>query len=188
MIIGKAVPGPAGPALRPPRRRGPPSTWSSVKTDKLSAKFGDWIEKDLLKMNPWDIKQVCDPRLLGRHARRGNCSKRATWSCPTTTRPNRSGSWSKTSSSTATSWVAGKLAADEELNIAKLDEMKTALDNLKIVDVRRKPAGLSADLKADADFLANPEARRVVGDAAASSPPRSRATTSSSPTRAKSAT
>ena len=46
-----------------------------------------------------------------------------------------------------------KLAADEELNTAKLDDMMTALDDLKIVDVRRKPQGLSADLKASANFL-----------------------------------
>ena len=44
------------------------------------------------------------------------------------------------------------MSADEELNAAKLDELKTALDDLKIVDVSRKPAGLSADLKAAADF------------------------------------
>ena len=42
------------------------------------------------------------------------------------------------------------MAADEELNTAKLDDMKFALDDLKIVDVSRKPAGLSADLKAAA--------------------------------------
>ena len=36
--------------------------------------------------------------------------------------------------------------------------MKTALDDLKIVDVARKPPGLSADLKAAANFLSNREA------------------------------
>ena len=30
----------------------------AVKTDKISAKFADWIEKDLLKMNSWDMKNV----------------------------------------------------------------------------------------------------------------------------------
>ena len=30
----------------------------AVKTDKLSTKFGDWIEKDLLKLNTLDIKQM----------------------------------------------------------------------------------------------------------------------------------
>ena len=58
-------------------------------------------------------------------------------------------------------WVPVKMAADEELNAAKLDELKTALDDLKIVDVSRKPAGLSADLKVAADFASNREAVAV---------------------------
>ena len=36
--------------------------------------------------------------------------------------------------------------------------MKTALDDLKIVDVERKPAGLSQDLKASEEFVKNIEA------------------------------
>ena len=58
----------------------------------------------------------------------------------------------------------GKLAADEELNAARLDEMKTALDDLKIVDVARKPQGLSDDLKAAANFLSNREAVASLAD------------------------
>ncbi|MFN9915204.1 MAG: hypothetical protein ACK53L_21625, partial [Pirellulaceae bacterium] len=35
----------------------------------------------------------------------------------------------------------------EELNTNKLNDMKSALDNLRIVNVARKPAGVAADLK-----------------------------------------
>ena len=49
-------------------------------------------------------------------------------------------------------WGPVKMPADEELNAAKLDELKTALDDLKIVDVNRKPAGLIADLKKGGRF------------------------------------
>ena len=35
------------------------------------------------------------------------------------------------------------MAADEELDTKKLDDLKFALDDLKIVDVNRKPGGLS---------------------------------------------
>src|SRR5262249_39710591 len=52
-----------------------------------------------------------------------------------------------------------KLADDEELNGKKLDELKSSLSDLKIVDVVKKPAGLSADLKAGGDFLDNAETR-----------------------------
>ena len=58
---------------------------------------------------------------------------------------------------------SGKLAADEELNTANLDEMKTALDDLKIVDVCRKPAGFSADLKANAELPRQRRGPRVAG-------------------------
>jgi hypothetical protein len=50
------------------------------------------------------------------------------------------------------------LAEEEELNTETLNALKTALDDLKIVDVVRKPQGLSNDLKAGADFMNNVEA------------------------------
>jgi hypothetical protein len=42
--------------------------------------------------------------------------------------------------------------------VKKLDAMKSALDDLKIVDVARKPAELAACLKENKEFLRNPEA------------------------------
>ena len=81
---------------------------------------------------------------------------------PTTTPASRIGKCWKTSKFVADNkkdaggkWVPVKMTADEQINAAKLDELKTALDDLKIVDVSRKPAGLSADLKVTADFASN---------------------------------
>jgi hypothetical protein len=54
--------------------------------------------------------------------------------------------------------VEGKLADDEELNQDSLNELRNALDDLQIADVVRKPSGLSADLKAGAEFLNKKEA------------------------------
>ena len=50
------------------------------------------------------------------------------------------------------------LAADEELASAKLNDLRNALGDLKIIDVVRKPAGLSADLKAEEAFAGDREA------------------------------
>ena len=47
---------------------------------------------------------------------------------------------------------------DEELNEETLNALKNALDDLKIVDVKRKPQGLSENLKAGEDFMNNREA------------------------------
>jgi hypothetical protein len=55
-------------------------------------------------------------------------------------------------------WESVTVPANDELNIERLDSLKSALDDLKIIDVSRKPAGLSADLKAVSDFTSNVEA------------------------------
>ena len=55
-------------------------------------------------------------------------------------------------------WKPVKMAANEELNTAKLDDLVNALDDLKIVDVSRKPKGLSADLKVAANFASQSDA------------------------------
>jgi hypothetical protein len=52
------------------------------------------------------------------------------------------------------------LAADEELNDESLNALKSALEDLKIVDVVHKPQGLSNDLKAGQDFMKNDERLR----------------------------
>lgn len=52
------------------------------------------------------------------------------------------------------------LAEDEELNPETLNALKNALDDLKIVDVKRKPQGLSQNLKAGEEFTNNQEAFR----------------------------
>ena len=64
------------------------------------------------------------------------------------------------------SWVAyegrnaspQQIPADKVVNDSRLNEVKNALDQLEIVDVDRKPTGLSADLKADKDILSGQNA------------------------------
>jgi len=54
--------------------------------------------------------------------------------------------------------VAADLASLAPLNKAKLDELKTALDDLQIADVVRKPDGMSDTLRADQNLLTDKEA------------------------------
>ena len=54
--------------------------------------------------------------------------------------------------------VAVDLTTLAPLNKTKLDELKTALDDLKIVDVVRKPDGMSATLRANQDLLTDKDA------------------------------
>ena len=52
------------------------------------------------------------------------------------------------------------MGGDEELNDESLNALKSALEDLKIVDVVHKPQGLSNDLKAGQDFMKNDERLR----------------------------
>lgn len=136
----------------------------------LSTDFEDWIEKDLLKLNGWDIDQVdikdYSAELVPVMTQQGLAIQVA-WdprSEMTVDYDDSGAKWSPVmlkSYDTATEdYTEFKLAEDEELNSEKLNDLKTALDDLQIVDVARKPVGLSGDLKAGEDFLDNAEARQ----------------------------
>jgi len=141
-----------------------------IEPAKLSTNFEDWIEKDLLKLNAWDIQQVqindysaelqpvmtpqgiaiqvaWDPRAEMKLAYDEQGGK---WTAEELKEFDKSGQ----------KYTEFKLAEGEELNTDALNALKTALDDLAIVDVDRKPAGLSEDLKAGVDFLENADARK----------------------------
>ncbi len=120
----------------------------ALKTEKLSANFGDWIEKDLLKMNAFDIKgvQIFDysvDAVQGRLLQRGQLALEYSDSGD----PRWKLVEDKIFQERDGKWIAQSMAADEELNTQKLDDAKSALGDLKIVDVNRKPAGLSGNLR-----------------------------------------
>jgi hypothetical protein len=167
LVIGKAVPDKSD--LHYVRRVGDDHVYVvDVKTDKISTKFEKWIEKDLLKLSTWDIKQLwirdysadlsmdltqrgaltLDLIQRGEMALEYNDTGEPKWKMIKDAKfDHRRGEW-----------VPVQMADDEELNTSKLDDMKNALGDLKIVDVTHKPEGLSADLKAEADFAKHLEA------------------------------
>ena len=134
-----------------------------LNTDKLSTKFQDWIEKDLLKLNAFDIREVQlnDYSLEDRIDRSGQ---------PVLAMVRRSkikldyddekSKWSlgELVEYKARQAVPGALGDDEELNNEKLNALRSAIDDLQIVDVQRKPAGLSQDLRATEEFGKDREA------------------------------
>jgi Domain of unknown function (DUF4340) len=147
LIIGKEVKD--QPGLRYVRKAGRDQVYRVlIQTDKLSTKFGDWIEKDLLKLNPLDIRSV---QLNDYSSGAGR------------TADGRIGVERELRNQiildyddTKNAWTVGKLIQydanekpvpadleeNEELNNEKLSALKTALDDLQIVDVERKPAGM----------------------------------------------
>ncbi|MEE8451584.1 MAG: DUF4340 domain-containing protein [Thermoguttaceae bacterium] len=158
LVIGNAVEGGKSDAnLHYVRRAGQDPVYTmSVKTNKLSTKFEDWIEDDLLKLSAWDIKNI-EIRDYTVDETRGTIGHRGNLQLAYDDMADPKWELTADTEFTGGQWVPVKMAEDEELDTDKLGDLKSALDDLKIVDVRRKPDGLSADLKADEGFAKDPE-------------------------------
>lgn len=130
-IVGKEVKDQTG--LRYVRLPGKDVVYTTkVKTDKLSTSFADWIEKDLLKLNSFDLREIIlDNYSIDETQGVVNPGERMFL------KYNEKDS----------KWSLEGLADEEEMVTDKLNDLKNALDDLKIVDVQRKPAGLAKDLK-----------------------------------------
>lgn len=126
-----------------------------VKTDKLSTKFQNWIEEDLLKLNAFDVKEV----VMDDHSVDELNQAIVQRGIAVVDYDNKESKWKlvdlKAIDPESREWKEVAIAEDEELDSQKLNDLKTALDDLKIVDVRHKPAGLSKDLRAGAELMAD---------------------------------
>jgi hypothetical protein len=171
LVIGKEAkrPGPqadGGRRLRYARKAGQdPVYLVEIDTTKFTTKFADWIEKDLLKLATWDVRRVAiddSSCTFGIDEASGR---------PLVSQERR-GFFDLAYDDTNATWSAVKLlgfdkanepqdkplGADEELAATKLNELRSALGELKIVDVARKPSGLSGELKAEEKFTEDREA------------------------------
>jgi len=170
LIIGKedkqAGVGSGSRRLRFVRKAGQDPVYRvELDTSKFTTQFGDWIEKDLLKLTPWDVRSVeldnytlaaveSDGRLEVRQQR----SEKMQLSYD-----DKASSWQLTSLETfpnedSADSVSEELKNNEEVDSTKLNDLRNALGDLQIIDVARKPAGLSADLKAAESFVNDVEA------------------------------
>lgn len=133
LIVGKPVKGRAGYyyVRRPDEKN--PTYVAKLDNIDFSTKFGDWIKTDLLEINADDITGV----LINNY------------SVDELRQTILQGDESDLSRDKSTDpWkLKGLNTAKEELDTAKLSQLTDALDNLKLVGVRRKPAELSKILK-----------------------------------------
>jgi hypothetical protein len=126
---------------------------AEIDPTKLSTKFENWIATDLLQLNAFDIdgvtlKDYSLSRSAGGYRPIQRLQVDAAFDSTT-------GIWSLNEmlTYTAEGAVPTELLDDEELNAEALDSLRKALDDLKIVNVARKPDGLSADLTLGENFL-----------------------------------
>jgi hypothetical protein len=173
LIVGKAVRDAEG--QRYVRESGRDVTYViEIDPAKLSTNFEDWIEKDLLKLNGWDLKNVqvkdYSAELVPVMTQDGRFTIQPTWDPRAEMTFDYNDADAKWAAASLKSfdpkqgengdYVEFKLAEDEELNTETLNGLKTALDDLQIVDVVRKPKGLSENLKAGQDFVNNRDAMK----------------------------
>ena len=161
LIVGKEVKGQQD--LRFVRIPGQDVVYvTKINLDSLSTKFEDWIEKDLLQVAGLDINQIAlkdysvvtqaDPRgrLLASIDKRFNMTLKS------------ENGWELESFELFTpenKAYQASLLPNEELDNTKLSDLKSALDNLEIVNVQRKPKGLSASLEASDEFMKDIESQ-----------------------------
>jgi hypothetical protein len=136
LIVGQSVKD--APELRYVRIPGRDRVYTSkLATDRLTTEFENWIEDDLLQLNPEDVVQITindysvdevNQRLIeGERVQLDYRNELARW------------------------FMAG-LGPDQVLKKDKVREITQALDDLRVVDVYRKPSGLSAELRAAQDM------------------------------------
>lgn len=133
LIIGKEVPG--GRDMRFVRVPGRKRTYAAKITAEISAKFSDWIETDLLKLDSWDLTRlkIKDYRI---DEERGVVEEAGTFLLVR---------------DEDRAWKLPGLKEGEELDEDAVREMTDALDDLKIVDVFPKPSGLTAALTVEGE-------------------------------------
>lgn len=127
-IVGKKVPAREGfRFVRLPDQK----RVYSVRMDiDLSTRFGDWIDNDLMMVEKDNITQVTIKN-YSINERSGVVNQRGQLTL------RKDGS----------NWQINNLPGNKEVNTTKVDELLKSIDELKIVGVRPKPAGISTTLK-----------------------------------------
>jgi hypothetical protein len=146
LIVGKAVEGRDKHFyVRQPDKN--PVFIAKLDAD-LSAKFSDWIEPDLLKLNQNDIVKVTVDQ-YSVDEEQGAILKGEVFDFQ--------------KDKTTSKWTMEGLNTDmESLKEAAVTDITRNLDQLKIVGVRPKPEGLNADLTVSPEVAQNPLLRQVL--------------------------
>jgi hypothetical protein len=141
LIIGNEVEGLSGTRYVRIPEQSTVFTAEMRNANNVSTKFVDWVEKDFLDLDKWNIKRITLDNYEVNLAK-GQLNRKD--------KPYildyENSEW-KLSGST--------LSDKEELNKEKLDALKDAFDDLEIIDVESKPEILVSNLKKGNEFFNN---------------------------------
>ena len=109
--------------------------------EDASTQFVDWVEKDFLDLDKFDIKRVTlDNYHIDKNAKNLAEAKR------------QGGQYLLDYESSEWKLSGSSLTDKEELNKDRLDEMRDSFDDLKIIDIKRKPDILISSLRKGNEF------------------------------------
>lgn len=159
LIVGNEVEG--QPGQRYVRRPGQDIVYAVDLDDAaLTTKFTDWIEQDLLQLTPFDVAGVTLKNYTASIDMLNNSVQEERDFDADLTIDGSEWKLARLDTYKQGTSVPRPLGEKEKLNTQKLNELKRALDDLKIADVGRKPEGMSANLKASKDMLSDQTALR----------------------------
>ncbi len=139
---------------------------AEISTAPFTTEFRKWIKGELLGVKSFEINSILlrDYAILpiqnGRYELRKNFDADLSFDAAKST-------WALDQMLTFESGPPGtpvELGADQELKAASLNDLRTAVQSLEIVNVQRKPKGLAADLKADKSLMENKESLKSLFD------------------------
>ncbi len=136
-IIGNPVEGAEGSFYV--RAPGEKETYRAKVDVDLTTKFADWIKSDLLDVAAADLKRI----EIRNYSVDEDARKVVQRDDSVLARDEPFGPWT----------LAGLIPETEQTNTAEANKVARALDELKIVGVRPKPAGLNPDLTLDPEFI-----------------------------------
>ena len=132
----------------------------------FTTEFRKWIKGELLGVKSFDINSIMLRDYAILPTQNGGYGMRKNFDADLSFDPAKS-TWSLDRMLTFEDGPAGTpvtLTLEQELKATSLNDLRTAIQGLEIVNVRRKPKGLAADLKADKSLLENKESLKSLYD------------------------
>ena len=127
----------------------------------FSSRFDDWIEKDLLQLSSIDIKTIALQSYNAALEPTGAVALNKGYDATLTV--DDTNTWQVKALNVYDGQQQAQprtLAEGEKLSVAKLNQLKNSLDELKIADVASKPKGMTESLKAEKELATDNEAVR----------------------------
>ena len=139
---------------------------TDLSVTPFTTEFRKWIKGELLGVKTFEINSIMLRDYVILPTQNGGYGMRKNFDADLSFDAAKS-SWALDKMLNFENGPAGTpvvLSPDQELKSSSLNDLRTAIQGLEIVNVRRKPKGLAADLKADKSLMENKESLKSLYD------------------------